>query len=91
MGKHLKVTQGDKTPYGWVYFSDDTRIGFASAGIPRGSGRPHNMFEGNWGDNTEQHFILAQRWLEENNPNCATDNEAETAAAVEAHDLSTGH
>lgn len=59
----LKVTQGDTGSYGYVYFSDGTRVGFAVS-IP--TGLPHGMFPANWGGNTEGHFKLAEEWLDKN-------------------------
>lgn len=63
----LKVTQGDNGGYGYgfVYFNDDTRVGYAVGATEDGVG-PYGMFPGNWGGNTDEHFRLAGEWLKEN-------------------------
>lgn len=48
---------GDDAKYGYVYFNDETRVGFAiGLDDTRGS---HGLFSGNWGGNTNEHFKAA--------------------------------
>lgn len=63
----LRVTsvdnRGDDTvPFGWVYFSDDTRAGF---GNTRDGFGTFGVFPGTWGPVTPKHFMLADHALTE--------------------------
>jgi hypothetical protein len=56
--------RGDKeTQFGFVYFSDGTRIGYAPGAVrDRIPGFP-GLFPGTWGGNTDAHFRLASEYL----------------------------
>lgn len=66
----MKVTRmenrGDtEYPFGFVYFDDGTRIGYApGAVLDRIPGFP-GLFPGAWGGNTDKHFKLASEFLTE--------------------------
>ena len=61
----LKVTLGDIHGYGFVYFNDDTRVGYAvNTPCPAEDAYgPYNVFASNWGGNTDEHKKLADAWL----------------------------
>jgi hypothetical protein len=66
MGSAIKVLDvdnrgSDTSPYGWVYFSDDTRVGFGSGDGPG----TYGLFAGTWGPATDLHYTLAEQALTE--------------------------
>ena len=50
-------------PFGFVYFTDDSRVGYAP-GIKE-TEESDGLFSGNWGGNTPTHFALAFKYLKE--------------------------
>ncbi len=67
MSAQVEITgidnRGDEAvPFGYVYFSDDVRVGF---GDTRGGIGDHGLFGGNWGVPTERHYTLAEEALTE--------------------------
>ena len=57
-------------PYGYVYFNDDsTRLGFSPSQAGNAGARSiewHGLFEANWDGATEEHFIAAKEYFDNN-------------------------
>ncbi len=51
----------EDTPFGYVYFNDETRLGYAP-GVEENQST-HGLFAANWGGNTPEHFRLAREFL----------------------------
>ena len=63
---HLAATHYDNrgspdVPYGFVYFNDDTRIGYPA--FDNDKPIDGSTFDGNWGGNTARHHELAKAYL----------------------------
>ncbi len=66
-GVHNRGTM--EVPYGFIYFSDDTRLGFApgQAGTMNVRSKEwHGLFDSNWDGTTERHFELAKEYFDNN-------------------------
>lgn len=55
----------EETQFGFVYFSDGTRIGYAPGAVTDRIPDFPGLFPGNWGGNTDTHFRLATEYLTE--------------------------
>lgn len=61
----LEVTEidnrgNDDVPFGYVYFNDDSRVGYADTPETR---KHYGLFPSNHGGNTPEHFHLARAAL----------------------------
>lgn len=58
---HFENRGTPDVPYGFVYFADGTRIGFAPT--VEGMFGPHGLFESNWGSCDVGHYVSAEEYL----------------------------